>query len=82
MFGYSSAYIGKLIYKAVGEYFNSYVDRKRIEKSKALLAEENIKVYEIANRVGYGNVDYFHKKFKKYEGISPAQYRKNIKENA
>jgi len=79
LFGYSSAYIGKLIYKSVGEYFNTYVDRKRIEKSKILLAQENIKVYEIASRVGYGNVDYFHKKFKKFEGVSPAQYRKNLR---
>lgn len=78
LFGYSSAYIGKMISKAVNENFNSYLDRKRIEKSKELLKDKSIKVYEVASRVGYGNVDYFHKKFKKYEGISPAQYRKQI----
>ncbi|WP_281821154.1 helix-turn-helix domain-containing protein [Eisenbergiella massiliensis] len=27
--------------------------------------------------MGYNNVDYFHKKFKKYTGMSPAEYRKN-----
>ena len=35
-----------------------------------------MKVYEIAEAVGYKNVDYFHKKFKKYVGLSPAEYRK------
>ena len=33
-------------------------------------------MYEIADQVGYKNVDYFHKKFKKYVGESPAEFRK------
>ncbi|MDE6129557.1 MAG: helix-turn-helix domain-containing protein, partial [Lachnospiraceae bacterium] len=59
-----------------GESFNSYVDHIRIEHSKDLLLQNNYKVYEIAERVGYRNVDYFHKKFKKYVGESPAEFRK------
>lgn len=76
LFGYNSAYLGKIFTKAVGESFNSYVDHKRIDHSKQLLLENNLKVYEVAERVGYKNVDYFHKKFKKYVGISPAEFRK------
>lgn len=37
--------------------------------------DNKLKVYEIAERIGYKNVDYFHKKFKKYIGVSPAEYR-------
>lgn len=76
LFGYNSAYLGKIFTKAVGESFNSYVDHKRIDHSKLLLLENNLKVYEIAEQVGYKNVDYFHKKFKKYVGVSPAEFRK------
>ncbi len=76
LFGYSSAYLGRLINRATGESFNSYVDHKRIEYSKELLLENRLKVYEIAQQAGYSNVDYFHKKFKKYVGVSPAEYRK------
>lgn len=76
LFGYNSAYLGKIFTKSVGESFNSYVDHKRIDQSKQLLLENNLKVYEIAEQVGYKNVDYFHKKFKKYVGISPAEFRK------
>ena len=76
LFGYSSAYLGKIFTKSAGESFNSYIDHKRIEYSKQLLVENNLKVYEIAEQVGYKNVDYFHKKFKKYVGISPAEFRK------
>ena len=76
LFGYNSAYLGKIFNKTVGESFNSYVDHKRIELSKKLLQENSLKVYEISEQVGYKNVDYFHKKFKKYVGESPAEYRK------
>lgn len=78
LFGYNSAYLGKIFHKTVGENFNSYVDRRRIEQSKDLLKENQLKVYEIAEQVGYNNVDYFHKKFKKYVGVSPAEYRKSL----
>lgn len=76
LFGYNSAYLGKIFTKSVGESFNSYVDHKRIEHSKKLLSENRLKVYEIAEQVGYKNVDYFHKKFRKYVGMSPAEFRK------
>lgn len=79
LFGYNSAYLGKLFTKVIGENFNSYIDHRRIEHSKKLLERQNIKVYEVSERVGYKNVDYFHKKFKKYVGISPAEYRKQLK---
>lgn len=76
LFGYNSAYLGKIFSKAVGENFNSYIDHKRIDLSKQLLSENKLKVYEIAEQIGYKNVDYFHKKFRKYVGISPAEFRK------
>lgn len=78
LFGYNSAYLGKIFTKKVGESFNSYLDRVRIEQSKLLLREQELKVYEIAERVGYKNVDYFHKKFKKFCDMSPAEYRKTL----
>ncbi len=78
LFGYNSAYLGKIFNKTVGENFNAYVDHKRIEQSKELLKENRLKVYEIAEQVGYKNVDYFHKKFKKYVGMSPAEFRKDM----
>lgn len=76
LFGYNSAYLGKIFSKTVGENFNNYVDHIRIEAAKKLIMENTLKVYEIAEQVGYKNVDYFHKKFKKYVGQSPAEYRR------
>lgn len=80
LFGYNSSYLGKVFTKTVGKSFNSYIDEVRIENSKRLLANQNYKVYEVSQMVGYTNVDYFHKKFRKYAGMSPAEYRKSIEE--
>lgn len=79
LFGYNSSYLGKLFAKKAGENFNAYVDHIRIEHSKKLLLNDNAKVYEIAEKVGYRSVDYFHIKFKKYVGQSPAEYRKKAR---
>lgn len=79
LFGYNSSYLGKIFSKKVGENFNSYVDHIRIEHSKELLLNDNSKVYVIAEKVGYRSVDYFHIKFKKYVGQSPAEFRKKNK---
>lgn len=78
LFGYNSSYLGKLFTAKTGTSFNSWLDQVRINHSKELLNDPALKVYEIAERVGYKNVDYFHKKFKKYVGESPAEYRKHM----
>ena len=77
LFGYNSSYLGKIFNKETGKSFNSYIDEVRIENSKKLLLDNNYKVYEISQMVGYTNVDYFHKKFKKYVDMSPAEFRKS-----
>jgi len=72
---YNSAYLGKLFKSHTGDYFNTYLDKVRIEKAKELL-DQGMRVYEVAEQVGFANVDYFHTKFRKYVGMSPTQYRK------
>lgn len=75
LFNYNSAYLGKLFKSATGESFNTYLDKIRIDRAKALL-EQGMKVYQVAEQVGYASVDYFHSKFRKYEGVSPSAYKK------
>lgn len=78
IFNYNSAYLGKLFKNHTGEYFNTYLDKVRIESAKKLL-NQGLKVYQVAEQVGFTNVDYFHNKFKKYVGASPSTYRKKVK---
>lgn len=76
IFGYNSAYLGKVFHQYMGDNFNNYLDKIRITEAKRLLAEDEYKVYEVAEKVGYTNINYFHNKFKKYVGVSPLNYKK------
>jgi two-component system, response regulator YesN len=68
-------YLGQLFHKEINESFTEYINRYRIEKAKELLKTTNLKVHVIARDVGYWEVGYFYKQFKKYVGISPTDYR-------
>ena len=80
IFGYNSAYLGKVFHQYTGENFNNYLDSIRITEAKRLLAMDEYKVYEVAEMVGYTNINYFHNKFKKYVGISPLNYKRQCRD--
>ncbi|MCM1023752.1 MAG: response regulator transcription factor [Prevotella sp.] len=82
IFGYNSAYLGKVFHQYTGENFNNYLDRIRITEAKRLLLLDEYKVYEVAEMVGYSNINYFHNKFKKYVGISPLSFKRQGKNDA
>ena len=52
-----------------------------MRKASILLHDEDIKIYEVAENVGYTSQQYFSLVFKKKLGISPIDYRQSIKEN-
>lgn len=81
-FGYNSSYLGKILSKKIGVNFNTYLDQIRVGHAKELLIKEKYQVYKIAELVGYSNVDYFHIKFKKSTGMSPAEFRKKYREES
>lgn len=78
IFNYNSAYLGKLFKKEMGENFNNFLDHIRIENAKRMLTETDLKVYQVSERVGYSNIDYFYSKFKRYVGISPKEFKKTV----
>jgi len=75
VFNYNKTYLGKVIRKQLGDSFNNLLDKIRINKAKEMLRQTNLKVYQISEKVGYGTLDYFYVKFKKYVGMSPTKYR-------
>ncbi len=58
------------------ETFKTYLTAIRIRKAKELLCTTGLKVYEIADQVGYNDPHYFSAVFKKMTGVSPADFRK------
>lgn len=71
----SSVYFSMLFKKEVGINFLDYVNQYRIEQSKALLKDVTNNINEVAGQVGFLDARYFTRVFKKYLGITPAEYR-------
>jgi len=72
----NAAYISKIYKSEFNCNFSAYVTEKRLEKSRKLLADPLIKIYEISQQIGWMDVSNFIKVFKKKYGMSPDEYRK------
>lgn len=75
----SREYISRKFKQEFNENISDYMVKYRIKKAKSLLKNDQLKIYEIANMVGYQDDKYFRKVFKKVEGITPNEYRLRIK---
>lgn len=73
---FSPEYVGKAFKKKMGVSINDYVNKLRIEKAKNMLISTDYKIIDIALMVGFENMPYFSSVFKKYEGVSPAEFKK------
>lgn len=74
-FGFSSSSLSRYINTQAGYPFNKIVQHFRLQKAMSYLLYSNIPVAEIAELVGYNDLSYFRKVFKKATGISPSLYR-------
>lgn len=72
-------YLSEVFKKKVGKKFIDYLIELRIEESKRLLKKPGIKIYEVANEVGYKEHVSFNRAFKRIVGMSPKEYMKLVK---
>lgn len=70
------SYLSQLFKQQTGGKFVDYVIEMRMEEAKKLLIKTSLRVSEIAERLGYGDISYFSSTFKKLIGCSPLEYRK------
>lgn len=74
----SEPYLCYIFKKTTGKNFVTYVSEYKIELAKQML-KGNALVYEVSERLGYENSNYFAKVFKRFTGISPKQYSEKLK---
>lgn len=79
--GLSAAYLGRLFKKNMGMTFIEYVLSIRMNEARKLLAETDLPINELVYAVGFNDVPYFYKVFKKVNGCTPAVYRKSHQES-
>lgn len=72
-------YLGQLFKKTYGTYFNEYVLQLRVSEAKRLLRLTDLRIYEIADRIGFNNAEYFVSQFEKLEHMTPTEYRNSLR---
>ena len=70
------AYLSRSFKACTGLSFVTYLNHLKVERAKELLKETDLPVSEICGRVGYSDLKYFTKSFKKVTGIKPGEFRK------
>lgn len=75
--GYTPEYFSFLFKKKTGQSYTEYLTSVKIANAKKMLKINGLAVSEICFACGFGSVSNFNRVFKKTEGISPSQYRKN-----
>lgn len=71
----SREYISRKFKQEFNVNISDYLVNIRMEKAKSLLKNSQLKIYEIANIIGYQDDKYFRKVFKKVVGVTPNEYR-------
>lgn len=72
----SKAYLSELFKQSTGISLLEYITMVKIERAKYLLLSGTLKNYEVADRLGFKDHEYFSKIFKKVSGLSPNEFRK------
>ncbi|WP_459481618.1 response regulator transcription factor [Clostridium saccharoperbutylacetonicum] len=81
-FGLSVYYFSRTFKEVTGINFSEYVNKCRIDMAKELLSNGEMNVKEVCYKIGYNDPNYFSKVFKKYEGVSPVNFKAAIEERA
>lgn len=75
LFYVNNVYLGQLYKKKYGIVFRDYLNNLRLEKAQELLVCTNLRIYAIAEQVGFAKVEYFINKFVQNYHMTPNQYR-------
>lgn len=76
--GVSPFYFCKLFKEATGLTFTDYVARARVEQTKQLMHNAQVRVSEAAYEAGFQSLSQFNRVFRRIEGCSPSEYRESL----
>ena len=73
--GVSHSYLSFIFKQETGVNFNASLAQYRIEKAKKLLAATSLRIYQVAEQVGFSNPYYFSKVFREISGYTCKEFR-------
>jgi two-component system response regulator YesN len=72
----SPGHLSRVLKQTTGTAFVDALARVRVRKAAVLLGDPSVKVYEVAERVGYASQHYFSRAFHRVLGVAPTDYRR------
>jgi AraC-like DNA-binding protein len=72
----NKSYLSRIFKSTTGFTVNEYINIQRIRQAQLLIENPGLNISQVARMVGYENISYFTRIFKKYVESSPSQYRK------
>lgn len=76
----NKSYLSEVFKSKTGISFIEYLTIVKMERAKKLIGEERLKNYEVAELLGFKDIEYFSRLFKKHAGASPTEYRQRSME--
>ena len=78
-FGYTPNHLSTLIFQETGFRAKDFIDRERVAIAQRFLQYSNLKINELASLMGFNDINYFRKFYKRITGETPSEYKKNLK---
>lgn len=75
---FNPSYLSRLFKQVVGMNLSEYIAEARLTRAKRLLEEPNLKIQEVADRLGYGTATNFTRSFRKAVNMTPQEYRQSL----
>ena len=75
---FTPSYVSKQFHRETGQTIKSYINQKKIENAKYLLANTRRTIQEIAQDSGFNNISHFNRTFRQITDMTPLQYRQFI----
>ncbi|MBQ6526957.1 MAG: helix-turn-helix transcriptional regulator [Clostridia bacterium] len=78
--GLSPTYFCRAFHLKAGQPFSAFLTDVRMQRAKVLLMDDSLTLQEVSEQCGYPNKSYFCKVFRKYSGMSPGAYARQLRE--
>lgn len=77
----SLPYISRIYAQYSGTTIKETISELRMDKARQLLEDKDLSIHEIAEQVGFSSSSYFHKAFKKLNGVTPKEFQEKTKQS-
>ena len=76
--GYSKSYLSKIFHEQTGYTIANYSNYLKIKQAKKLIRENNLNFAQISDKLSFDNPQYFSRVFKRFEKISPTEFKNTL----